>query len=91
MRSEKGKIYGCFFAIIRKCKIRKRKFEEEVDEYYDEARAKLRFNLNCRNEKEVDVLFHVSLSTGAVILAGWSYVGPRQPNRNREVLGQWTF
>ena len=79
------KRYEWSFAIMRKCKIRKWKFEEEVDEYYDEARAKFRFNLHCRNEKEVDVLFHVSLSTGAVILVGWSCVGPRQPNRNREV------
>ena len=84
MRSEKRKRYECSFAITRISKIKKRKFEGEVEEYCYEARGKLRFNLNCRNEEEVDVLFHVSLSTVAVILAGWRYVGPRQPNRNKQ-------
>ena len=38
-------------------------------------------NLNRRNEEGVDVLFHVALSTEAVILAERRYVGPSQPNR----------
>ena len=53
------------------------------------ARAKLRFNLNCRNEEEVGVLFNAVLSTDAVILARRKYVGPLKPNRSREASKIW--
>ena len=49
--------------IMRKCKKGKWEYEKEVDKYYEQARAKLRFNLNPRNDEEIDVLFHVALST----------------------------
>ena len=73
-----------FGEIMRKCIKRKREFAEEADEFYDDARAKLRFNLNRRNQKEVDFLLHVALSNGTVILAGRRYVGPHQTNRKRK-------
>ena len=55
---------------MQKCKIRKWKFVEEVEKYFDEAITKFWLILNFRSKEEVDILFHVSLSTGAVILAG---------------------
>ena len=78
-----------FGEIMRKCIKRKREFAEEADEFNDEARAKLRFNLIRRNQKEVDFLLHVALSNGTVILAGRRYVGPHQPNRKREKGESW--
>ena len=60
---------------MQKCKIRKWKFVEELEKYYDEAITKFWLILNFRNKEEVHILFHVSLSTGAVILAGWRHVG----------------
>ena len=64
MQSPKDMDTSFLGEIMWKCKKRKWKFEEEVENKF--KRAKVRFNWTAE-EQEVNVLFHDTLSTAAVI------------------------
>ena len=77
-------------------KKRKREFEQQIDECYDKARAKLRVKLNPRKKKKLMFCFmlHCRLTQSfqrdedVLVHVNLIEIG-RQPNRNREVGKVW--
>ena len=72
---------------MRKCRKRKQTFEGELDEYYERARR--RFKANDSVEEEFEYLGNLLESVEQIIHSNRGFVGPRRPNRNREVEKLW--